>query len=60
MDTFSNASLEFINFMSMIRGLDEQAASGDQGAEQVLEIMFRFQKLIAVASDPKYQKKSND
>ena len=59
-DTFSNAGLEFINFMSMIRGLDEQAGNGDQGAKQILDIMFRFNRLIEVASDPKYQKKSNE
>ena len=57
--TFSHAGMEFINYMTLIRPLDQQAENGDAAAETLLKIMFDFDKLIQVASNPAYFKKSS-
>ena len=51
LDTMGGADggLRFASYMMLIRSLDDQAAAGDVASEALLEVMFRFKKLIDVA-----------
>lgn len=53
-EAFSSANMEFFNLMALLRQMDKQAAEGDKGAEQILDIMFKFHKLIQVANKPQH------
>jgi hypothetical protein len=46
MDTMSSAGPKFIDFLSTLRALDEDAANGDQDAERLIQTVIHFSKLI--------------
>ncbi len=51
LDTMTGADggIRFASYMMLMRTLDDQAAAGDVASEALLEVMFRFKKLIDVA-----------
>jgi hypothetical protein len=52
LDTFSggDGGVRFTNLLVLLRGLDERASQGDQSAQELIQIMLRFRRLIQVAN----------
>ena len=51
MDVFTGADggLEYLNLRILINGLAEKADAGDEPAEKILELMYRFERLVHAA-----------
>ena len=51
MDVLSgkDGGISFICLMAFLRDIDSRAAAGDMAAEQVIDVMLRFNRLIEVA-----------
>ena len=51
LDTFSGGdNSSFVAFLSLIRDMDSQAASGDKSAKAILKILMDFSRLIEVST----------
>jgi len=51
LDTFSGGdNASFVAFLSLIRDMDSQAATGDEGAKTILKILTDFSRLIEVST----------
>jgi hypothetical protein len=46
----ADGGIRFVNLLMLLRGMDEKADEGDNDAQQVLDVMIRFSKMIDVAN----------
>jgi hypothetical protein len=54
MDVFAGADggVDFINFNCFLEEFDKRAANGDKDAEEILQVVHRFNRLLNVAKKP--------
>ena len=50
MFTGADGGVDYVHFRTFLEAIEQQAASGDKAAGQILEIVFRFEKLIDVSN----------
>lgn len=53
MDTFSGTeTIRFVKFMYLVQNLDKQSKAGDKAAEQLLDLVYKFDRFTKVGMKP--------
>jgi hypothetical protein len=45
----SNGGVDFVHYLNFLNVMDDRAAKGDKAAEQVVDIMVKYSRLIQLA-----------
>jgi len=52
MDMFTGADggVNYVHFKVLLEAMEQKALSGDKAAEQIIELIYRFERLIDVSN----------
>lgn len=55
MDTFAGADggISFVNLRSILENMDKEAGNGNLSAQEILEVVYRFHRLVKMAQGRK-------